>query len=267
MELQTFAPSDMLKPYIKHYWIFTTDQAVNDALYPSGYLELAINISEGNVISVLNERYINMPPVEVLGQLTSPGRIIASGGTTLLVTRFHPHATSLFFPNRISDFTNDSVDLLDVFKADAVDLHSRIMDQQTLLKKIGVLDAFLVAQLAKSKKTLAQLQLIASICDYARVNGDITDMEQISAKYGFSERYIQKLFLDYIGVTPKRFFNIRRFNKSLELVRDATRSLTSIAYECGYYDQAHFIKEFKTFTGLTPSQLQQPAAAEKTAVG
>ena len=53
----------------------------------------------------------------------------------------------------------------------------------------------------------------------------------------------------------KSFFSVQRFNKSLQLVRSADLSLTNIAYECGYYDQAHFIKEFKSYTGISPSRL------------
>lgn len=264
MQFQTFAPADILKPFIKHYWIFTTDQAIDDAIYPSGYLELAINISDGRVTSVLDDRYIKMPSVEVLGQLTSPARIVTNGKTRLLVARFYPHATSLFFPNRISSFTNDSIDLLDVFKEDAIDLYSRLMDQRTLLQKISILDAFLVKQLTKNQKSVPQTQLIHNIVSQAAQSDAPPDIENIALQYGFSARYIQKLFLDYVGLTPKRFFNIRRFNRSLDLVRTSGASLTSIAYECGYYDQAHFIKEFKTFTGLTPSQVQQPDLTTKT---
>ncbi|TWW01904.1 helix-turn-helix domain-containing protein [Chitinophaga pinensis] len=266
MELQTFLPSDILKPYVKYYWVFATDQqSINDAMYPSGYLELAINISEGEVVSVLNDRYIDMPPVEVLGQLTAPARIIAGKQTTLLVTRFYPHATALFFPNRIVDFTDDSVDLLDVFKADAVDLHAHMMDQSTLTQKIGILDSFLVRQLIRSKKNLSQISLIESICRYAGPGGDGPDIAQLALRHGVSTRYIQKLFIDCIGITPRRFFNIRRFNKSLTLVRKAQESLTSIAYECGYYDQAHFIREFKAFSGVTPSRFLQPTLSADTA--
>jgi AraC-like DNA-binding protein len=56
-----------------------------------------------------------------------------------------------------------------------------------------------------------------------------------------------------IGISPAAFTSVIRFNKSLELVLNTTQSLTAIAYDCGYYDQAHFIKEFKKFTDITPS--------------
>jgi len=61
------------------------------------------------------------------------------------------------------------------------------------------------------------------------------------------------LFVQYTGLTPKLYSQINRFQNSLQLVREGNSSLTSIAYECGYADQSHFIREFKSFTGLTPS--------------
>jgi AraC-like DNA-binding protein len=69
---------------------------------------------------------------------------------------------------------------------------------------------------------------------------------------GLSERYIQKLYLSNIGISPSAFTSVIRFNKSLHLVLNTSEPLTTIAYDCGYYDQAHFIKEFKKFTGITP---------------
>jgi len=78
-------------------------------------------------------------------------------------------------------------------------------------------------------------------------------METVAARYGISARYMQQLFVQYTGLTPKLYSQINRFQTSLQLIREGNSSLTSIAYECGYADQSHFIREFKSFTGLTPS--------------
>jgi AraC-like DNA-binding protein len=78
-------------------------------------------------------------------------------------------------------------------------------------------------------------------------------METMATRYGITARYMQQLFLQYTGLTPKLYSQINRFQKSLQLVTAGDESLTSIAYECGYADQSHFIKEFKSFTGTTPS--------------
>ena len=79
------------------------------------------------------------------------------------------------------------------------------------------------------------------------------NIENVASRYGITSRYLQKLFLQYTGLTPKLYTKINRFQNSLRLVTQNNNSLTSIAYDCGYFDQSHFIREFKSFTGLTPS--------------
>ena len=256
-KFQQFYSSDILKPYIKCYWIYKTDKGVfKEIIYPSGYVELVINISTGNVSTIINDRCIQMPALEVLGQLTSPAKLLASEKTVLLITRFFPHATALFFPNHISSFTNNSIDLYDVFKNEASELFEQLVAQSSIEQKINLLNFFLIRQLKKNERKQEKLKLVEHICNYIHSDSELFNVKSIAAQYGFSERYIQKLFLDFVGLTPKFFFNIQRFNKSLELLRLSNSSLTSIAYACGYYDQSHFIKEFRAFTGTTPFKYQ-----------
>jgi AraC-like DNA-binding protein len=109
--------------------------------------------------------------------------------------------------------------------------------------------------LTTNRKNHQQLKLVESLCNHISREGETFNLQKLSGHFGFSERYIQKLFLNWVGITPQNFFSVQRFNKSLELIRSSGGTLTSIAQECGYYDQAHFIKEFKSYTGLTPSQI------------
>lgn len=78
-------------------------------------------------------------------------------------------------------------------------------------------------------------------------------ISSVAAKYGMSPRYLQKLFVQYTGMPPKLYAKVQRFQQSLKLIQRKEASLTSITYECGYFDQSHFIREFKSFAGVTPS--------------
>jgi AraC-like DNA-binding protein len=98
--------------------------------------------------------------------------------------------------------------------------------------------------------------MIEQICSCISAQGESFNIKNLSTMYGFTERYIQKLLLNNVGLPPRSIYNVQRFNKSLELVRRIDLPLTAIAYDCGYYDQAHFIKEFKKYTGLTPSEVR-----------
>lgn len=261
MEFPIILPSEILRPYVKYYWVCTTDEDVfKESMYPSGHLEFCIDISEGKTIRHFDNQSERMPKLEVLGHFTVPTFATVARGTTVLVTRFHPHASSLFVRHSAVDFTNKSVDLYDVLSHQSIDFYNQIMEQPTVEMKVRILEAFLIQQLIENGKEHTKLKLIDHVCRYIS-STESFDSDRLSAEFGFSERYIQKSFLEYVGLTPQNYFAVQRFNKSLALVQSSSKPLTSIALECGYYDQAHFIKEFKSYTALTPSQVRSP---EKT---
>ena len=249
-------PSGTLKPFVKDYFIYTADENVtNEALYPSGYVSLAVNISDGSVATIINGNKIAMPKIEVLGQLTVPTRLMASKGTIILVVRFYPFASSLFFPNTVSDFTNDSVDLRDVLDDELDKFYDELMQASSIEQMVMVLEPYLIQLLSRTKNAVKKVNGIEQICRQI-CSEESFNIKNISCYFGLSDRYIQKLFYEMVGLTPGSFFSIQRFNRSLELVRSSKQSLTSIAHQCGYYDQAHFIKDFKKFAGSTPSEIR-----------
>ena len=84
-----------------------------------------------------------------------------------------------------------------------------------------------------------------------------SNLDKLASDCNISNRNLQKLFKERIGVSPKFFVRIARFQYVLQhLISDPSASLTGVTYSAGYYDQAHCIREFKEFTGLTPSQFQ-----------
>jgi AraC-like DNA-binding protein len=254
MRDRVFFPSPALKPFIKNYWTCRHDTDVLEVMYPSGCVEFCIDISTNDTIRHRGDHAMKVPNLEVLGHWTTPIKAAIKKGNTCLITRFHPYASSLFFPNAASEFTNGSIDLGDIYSKESDEFYNRLMNQRTLEGKVGVLEEFLTQRLIKNKKNGHQLKLVEFLCNDISAHNRPFSIESLSARLGFSERYVQKLFMEWVGITPQKFFSIQRFNRSLELLRSSPAPLTSIALECGYYDQAHFIKEFKSYTGLTPNQ-------------
>ncbi len=82
-----------------------------------------------------------------------------------------------------------------------------------------------------------------------------TSIEKVSQKVGFSQKHFIKIFKEHVGLTPKSFLKIIRFQKAIqEIEQSRVADWSSVAFESGYYDQAHFINDFKTFSGFTPTQ-------------
>ncbi|WP_433631531.1 helix-turn-helix domain-containing protein [Chryseobacterium cucumeris] len=248
------SPSASLAPYIKSYTVVTIDKDLRDEVfYPSGYIDLIINISGGFAATVINGQYKNTPDIELLGHLTLPTRLSAAKGTSVLIARIFPHAATLFFSDPLSEFTNYATDMYDVTESENRNLYDRIMDTWDLCSKINVLEKYFLQKLKKNESHLKKVAILHVLNQQLFMNQNVLNLPVIAQSSGLSERYIQKLYLTNMGISPSSFASVTRFNKSLPMVLNTPESLTTIAYHCGYYDQAHFIKEFKKFTGITPS--------------
>ncbi|MBN9297763.1 MAG: helix-turn-helix transcriptional regulator [Filimonas sp.] len=247
-----FLPSTSLAPYIKNYTVIAIDNDLDDEVfYPSGFVDLVIKF-DGAAATTINGRRKDTPSVELLGHLTRPTRLSVKAGTTILIARIYPYASALFFPDPLSVFTDYATDLYDVSTIMSKELYDRMIHASTIEDRIRLLDNYFLEQLRKHEKRLKKAGILLHLCNYVS-NSDSFELPALAQHAGMSERYIQQLYLANVGISPAAFAAVTRFNKSLHLLRTAKVSLTDIAYECGYYDQAHFIRIFKQFTGIVPS--------------
>ncbi|MNL24652.1 Exoenzyme S synthesis regulatory protein ExsA [compost metagenome] len=143
--------------------------------------------------------------------------------------------------------------MYDVALGENRELYDRIMETDGLANKITILETHFLQQLKKNETRLKKVLMVQALSQQISLDHQQLDLPSLAQQSGLSERYIQKLYLSNIGISPVAFTSVLRFNNSLQLVLNTTQSLTEIAYDCGYYDQAHFIKEFRKFTGITPS--------------
>lgn len=247
-------PSAILAPYIKNYTVVTINKDLdNEVFYPSGYVDFIVNISEGFAATIINGKRKDTPAIELLGHLTLPTRLNVAKGTSVLIARIYPYASALFFSDPLSEFTNYATDMYDVALNENRELYNRIMETNELASKINILESHFLQQLKKNETRLKKVSIVQALSKQISLDHQKLDLPVLAQQSGLSERYIQKLYLSNIGISPAAFTSVIRYNKSLQLVLNTTQSLTEIAYDCGYYDQAHFIKEFRKFTGITPS--------------
>lgn len=259
MELMYFPPSEILKPYIRHYYLFQSPQAAafEDTVFPSGDMEIIFNLGEGSWSTRENRN----PPIELWGQITKPLLIRSIGPHTMLGVKFFPHSAAYFLDEAIGEFNDGVSDLGAILGNPVTQLHARLQSSTDTAERIALLESFLDNRLTRGEKSKSgrkafRIDKVGHILR-AMTNhpADVaaTRINTIATQYGITSRYLNKLIYQHTGLTPISFHKIRRFQFSLKLVARNDQPLTSIAYESGYFDQSHFIKEFKSFTGLTPS--------------
>lgn len=168
-------------------------------------------------------------------------------GTASILVRFTPQgAMCLGVP--ASELTGQSAALTDLLPARDVErLHAQVLEARSTAAKVALVERFLVAlPFARDARISHALEwLEGSAAESARVAA-------VARRLGLSERQLERRMLERVGITPKRYATLRRWERVLQLLRTSA-SLTSVAHAAGYHDQSHFVHDFRRFTGTTPS--------------
>jgi AraC-like DNA-binding protein len=255
MHYREFIPGNILKNYVQCYFTCETDTAVitEDKVFATGFVEIMFNLGTDGPQKLINEGLINEPAIQLWGQTIQPFTFASPGKHSMFGIRFFSHTAACFFNEPIEEFNDRVIDFYDIAGREAALLHSKLLDAETIDKKIELAEQFLLARLSRFGHRFAKLKLLNSIMQELKKDDFFENINSVAGRYGMSSRYLQKIFLNYSGLGPNLFSKITRFQKSLQLVTKNDLSFTEIAYKCGYYDQSHFIKDFKYFTGFTPS--------------
>ncbi len=216
-------------------------------------MEIIFNMGTGEWQTASgNNNYVTTPRIELWGQIIKPLPIKSIGKNVMFGVRFYPYAAGSFFRENIEEFNNQVTDYTAIEKS-AASLHQRLFEVQSLTQRVSLLEDYLWNRLSLPEKRKSKIALVHNIMEELRRDDFFDNIENVAGRYGITSRYLQKLFLQYTGLTPKLYSKINRFQNSLNLVIKSDIPLTTIAYDCGYSDQSHFIREFKSFTGITPS--------------
>lgn len=264
MHYREIIPSGFLKNYVQCYFVCETDIAVftEDKVFATGCIEILFNLGAEGPQQIKSDGLINQPDVQLWGQTIKPFTFASFGKHAMLGIRFFAHTAAVFFDEQVDQFNDRVIDFKDIGGKETGVLHSKLLEAKSLDKKIELLEAFLAQKLLLNTKKVSRLRLVNSIMQDLKKDDFFENINTVSSRYGISSRYLQKIFLNYCGLTPNLFSKIARFQKSLHLVAGSNLSLTTIAYKCGYFDQSHFIKDFKFFTGSAPSRFSPESSTD-----
>jgi len=175
----------------------------------------------------------------------------------VIIIQFKAYGFSALFPNNMEAFTNQLPDFSLLTGATECALFlEQLLEARNFTEQVVVMDKFFITRLNKVKQDHAQIR---EACRRLIITDGLTNMKQLAYLTNMSLRTLERKFTEQVGVPPKMFARFKRFHHALSLMQQAADfSLKEIVYECGYYDHAHFTKEFQTFSNKPPSTYFTP---------
>lgn len=256
MNYQTFEPHPDLRSVVKFYWTLEVPfdpQNEKQKIIPDGCIEMTFNFKDPIKKYVSDTDFIIQSNCMVMGQRTRSFNIEPVGDVESFAVCFYPHGFSCLISEPLGNFVDQDLPL-EVLLGESVasELERTIFAARHTEERIRIIEAFLLARLHESA-TIDHL-ITDTVDALMEANGNLsigTILENDSSK----RRKLERKFEKHIGISPKRLARIIRLHTALKLILSEDQSLTRIAYESDYFDQSHFIKDFKEFIGSTPKKM------------
>lgn len=256
MNYQTFQPHPDLKSLIKCYWTLEVPaegSAQRQRILPDGCIELIFILGDDIKSIISEEEFTIQPRAMVLGQITEPYFVEPTGYVHSFAVRFYPHGFANFVSTPIKNLANKETPVGLLFGDERSEgLTRNVVEAADTAQRIAVIEAFLFDEL-KNEKTIdhivkSTIEVIFSTKGSLSINSILRD------DLG-KRRQIERKFLNQTGISPKQLGKIIRLQTALKmLLMPEFGSLTKVAYESQYYDQAHFNRDFKEFAGVSPRE-------------
>jgi AraC-like DNA-binding protein len=254
MVYQEYPIAEPLKPYVKVIWSMESEEswAPPMRILPDSCVELIIHFHKPYKTAFSTNKSEIQPQSFVVAQMKNFIEIEPHGKIGMISVRFSAQGAYHFFGMPMKEIANGIVDLKLVWNNLAKEIEDRIVTCNNTNQRNQIIQHYLLIQLSKNGKTDTTLEHSLSLI-YS--TGGQIRADEIATKIGMSNRQLVRKFNDSIGLSPKEFSRIIKFIGSLNYLKSNREgNLAEAAYSCGYYDQAHFIHDFKEYSGLTPSQ-------------
>ena len=242
-----FLPCPALQPYIKNFLIIECEQGMVNQILPDTSIVIAFRL-RGHVSYSDNSTTENLPQSVITGIRDSSRLVDYAENTSNLLVIFKEGGAASFFKEPMHELGSISVSLdylIQRGKVCAIEEELATADNNN--QRILIVERFLLSEL---KKTHSDSLVSEAIQKIKLSKGDIKIKELLTG-LPISRDPFEKRFRKITGTSPKHFAAIIRLKNLIETYTDAI-SFTEAAYSAGYYDQAHFIKDFRAFTGQTP---------------
>jgi AraC-like DNA-binding protein len=250
-------PAAPLQAYVSgayQGWIEQTSRSVRRREVPSGFIPLILNF--GSAFRMIDPGNPAGPGQSrrsfVAGLHESFALVESTGSSICMQVNITPHAAHLVLGVPMDSLLNRVVELDDILGSDSRRLIERLGNAASWEARFDILESFLAERLGKARPVSAGI--VWAWQTLSMTAGQVP-IGKLAEQLGCSHKHLITLFQAQIGLPPKMLARVLRFQRVIELLKaDDGRRWVEIAHDCGYYDQAHLIRDFRSFSGSSPTE-------------
>ena len=240
MRYREIVPPPALSEIVRYFWIIESD----DDPQGSATYRLFAESAPGLVF------FYNCNYGLVSGLTETYREFVMNDKPGMVGAYLYPYAIPMLFKETSEKLSNDAVEIYEFLGSDGRKLKEQVMNARSNDQRVLLISEFLLER--KNRASIKGADFNAAVREIVRCNGGIS-IDALIGDVGISARHFDRKFLTAVGITPKLFARLIRFQSTLQISKQIqVRNLTELAMNAGYSDQSHFIRDFKEFSGLSP---------------
>ncbi len=253
MKYKTFLPPPHLAGIVRFFWVLESDQTTaTPYVYRSmadGCIELIFHY-KGRFEEITATQIIPQSCALIHGPTQYFSRFVTHEAFGIFGVYLYPFALQQLFNVPTTSISDQMVQLDDFIRKEGGEIEEQILLANSHQKRYLILVNFLSRQARKYEHSTTTPAIKA--ISYVIQQGGVSSVKRLAEQSYLSVRQFERKFKQSAGFSPKRYTRIIRFQQAMNQYGIHQKTLTQIAYECGYYDQSHFIHDFKAFSGYHP---------------
>ena len=255
MDYQEHAPWPELAPIVSRVWTLTGDVREMESaqpVLPDGQPELVLHFGHPFDRLGVDRRVERQPMVLFAGQLTAQLTLRPTGTIGVLGIRFRPFGAAALLDAPQHELTGSTIGVADI----APDLNGALERVRSATDDPVAAAALVQRILVRTMDSSRVDERVRGAAHAVMRSHGAVDMDDLARLAGMTRRHLERRFLDDVGIPPKRLARIARFQRALRVLEhaDSLRPGTEAAADCGYADQSHFIRDFRSLAGCSPSE-------------
>lgn len=245
-------PPPLLSDLVDHFWALTDAPSHSkERVIPSGTVELVINLHDDE-FRIFREAHA--PSARLRGAIVSGAysrafTVETRAHASIVGVHFKPGGASALLGVPASSLADAHVELYDLWGDRAFELRDRLCATADHAQRFRILKQWLAARLLEPPRVRREVALALDSLGAPGV-----EIGKLAEQVHLSHRRFIELFTEQVGMTPKRYAMVRRFQRALDLSTHGEHAWAEIALACGYFDQSHLCRDWIEFTGLTPTE-------------